>query len=916
MFCCQPGSRKRLKGRGSKAGGSKPLGWKKSFKQFKTRGSKSGTCFTCGKAGHWSKDCPTLEGSTAANGHMKPKDGEDMLDLVADELLLADCSKSTKSNASIAPSSSPHPQSSAEVSMVDQEKNQISDPDEKADALAAQNASEKADCQVTRTKSTRKRKSVAGCATVVETGVKRRGLRSRVVEAKEAEKVAEETSVLDDAPTISRLPVPGEQGSIPGCSSSPNSSSASLCVDGAPILDPVGGEHMKETLQVLFGHEEFRSGQEEALERVLAGKSTLFISATGGGKSLCYQLPAYKLKGTTLVVSPLLSLIQDQLEHLPSSIRGATLNSQQTQDEYHSVVQRLKAGEVDVLFVAPERLFTDAFISIARCLPPFPLVCIDEVHCISEWAHNFRPSYMRLRPLLRDVLHARCILGLTATATRSMECEITEALGIEPEGIVRSDLLRKNLRLTVSRDKNRQLSLLDILQKDPRFKSGPVIVYCSLRAQCEDVAKYLIGQSVSAAYYHAGRTPRDRQSIQKRFFSGKLRVVVATVAFGMGLDKSDVRGIIHYSCPQSIESYVQEIGRAGRDGKPANCHLFLHEDDETRMRSFAHGEGIEKVNILRILNHVLVGSLDKEPTSEGVKVQRQAGEYVQIDEEDDVLYDVARESIETILCFLEQKGLVEVCNSTAACGTLAFLTSQRPELEQSSRVVAAIVSLSSPRNGQWKFNSTQVANRLNCSISQVTRELRCLKAQRLLRVEWSGRAFVCRVLPGPSNVSNAVAEVAEVIYQRFVALEQRKVIRLQTLHNMLKCVAEDSWADATEERTPVGAVSPDTDIHAEGQGQMGILARMIGDYFTHDPQQRGLIEGAGICREGAADSDLESKLSGLAADQGVSLPTDRFLRADIINLLHNIQKDNPLVTGYISLIMEFHFLDTIATYLA
>ena len=871
------------------------MGWKKSLKQFKTRGSKSGKCFACGKTGHWSKDCPNAEGT--ANGNVKPKDGEDMLDLVADELLLADSPKVTQSDESIVPSN-PQPDSSTAMSIPDQKREPILDRFEETDAAVTnKQALGQADCQESRPRSSRKRKSVADSSAVVGPVVKRRGLRSRVVQANPEHMQTGKNPVLDKECDESNS----------GGSATSSARSTAGCVDAVPTSSLVGEENMKETLQVLFGHEDFRSGQEEALERVLDGKSTLFISATGGGKSLCYQLPAYKLKGTTLVVSPLLSLIQDQLEHLPSSIRGATLNSQQTQDEYHSVVQRLKAGEVDVLFVAPERLFTDAFISLARCLPPFPLVCIDEVHCVSEWAHNFRPSYLRLRPLLRDVLHARCILGLTATATRSMEREITEALGIEREGIVRSDLLRKNLRLTVSRDKNRQLGVLDMLQKDPRFKSGSVIVYCSLRAQCEDVAKYLIGQSVSAAYYHAGRTPRDRQSIQNRFFSGKLRVVVATVAFGMGLDKSNVRGIIHYSCPQSIESYVQEIGRAGRDGQTANCHLFLHEDDETRMRSFAHGEGIEKVNVLRILNYVLVGSVEHVHASEGGIAQRQAGEHVQIDEEDDVIYDVARESIETILCFLEQEGLVEVCNSTAAYGTLAFLTSQRRELEQSSKVVAAIVSLASPRNGQWKFTPTAIANRLNCSISQVTRELRSLKAQRLLRVEWSGRAYVCRILPGTSNVSDAVTAVAEVIHQRFVALEKRKVVRLQTLHNMLACVADDSWAEATEEKQSVGTVSTGGHGLDEMQGQVGLLARMIGDYFTHDRQLQGLNEEVGsTCSEGTAESGL-SKPHSPAAGQEVSFQTDRFLRADIINLLHNIQKDNPLATGYEIVVMEFLF---------
>ena len=650
-------------------------------------------------------------------------------------------------------------------------------------------------------------------------------------------------------------------------------------------------DNIKTSLQELFGHEDFKAGQQEALERVLSGKSTLFISATGGGKSLCYQLPAYKLDGTTLVVSPLLSLIQDQMEHLPDSIRGATLNSQQSQEEYQSVVQRLRNGEVDVLFVAPERLFTDAFLAVARGLPPFPLVCIDEVHCISEWAHNFRPSYLRLRPLLRDVLHARCILGLTATATKSMEREIISALGIELEGIIRSDILRPNLRLTVSRDKNRQLSTLDLLQKDPRFKKGSVIVYCSLRAQCEDLAKYLRGHSVSADYYHAGRTPKDRQLIQNRFFSGKVRVVVATVAFGMGLDKSNIRGIIHYSCPQSIEGYVQEIGRAGRDGDVAYCHLFMNEEDQARMLSLAHGEGIELCNVKRFVDYVLLGPINVDDSKHN---SRDAGAFVQVDEDAEIQYDIPKESMETILCFLEQEQLVEVCNPSASRGTISFLTPQRRELEQSSRVVAAILSLSSPRNGQWTFVPSDIANHVHLKIADVTRELRNLKSQRLIRVEWTGRSFTCRILPGQSDVCKAAEDASEVIHQRFSALERRRLARLHSLQSMLDRVAQDSWINANEEVKLPSASDQDSEM-TDGQCHAGHLASMISDYFAKETDLQD--DGIHIVDTSDFRKADKSDVSSSKGEAAVSGPTDRFLRADLINLIHSIKSDNPLLTG-------------------
>ena len=257
-------------------------------------------------------------------------------------------------------------------------------------------------------------------------------------------------------------------------------------------------QELRETLQNVFGHEDFRSGQEEALTRVLKGQSTLLISATGGGKSLCFQLPACHLGGAILVVSPLLSLIQDQLQHLPPGITGATLNSTQTMDERQGVVGALKQGKIHVLFVAPEQLMTDNFVVLAKSIPPFKLACIDEAHCVSEWAHNFRPSYLRLRHILQGALRIRTILALTATATRAMERDITAALGIAPSGVIRTGLLRPNLHLSVSTESERQMALLNLLQRDPRFKTGSVIVYCSLRTQCQTMATYLTTHSVQA----------------------------------------------------------------------------------------------------------------------------------------------------------------------------------------------------------------------------------------------------------------------------------------------------------------------------------------------------------------------------------------------------------------------------------
>ena len=300
----------------------------------------------------------------------------------------------------------------------------------------------------------------------------------------------------------------------------------------------------------------------------------------------------------------MLSLISDQLQHLPAGITGATLNSSQTHAEQLAVVQGLKEARIDILFIAPERLMTDSFIALAKSIAPFKLACIDEAHCVSEWAHNFRPSYLRLKSILHGALRIRTILALTATATRAMEKDIIASLGIPHDGVIRAGLLRPNLHLSVSTESERQLALLNLLTRDPRFKSGSIIVYCSLRAQCQTLAQYLSTHSVQADYYHAGRSARDRQRIQTRFMRGNLRVVVATVAFGMGIDKQDVRGVVHYNCATSMEAYVQEVGRAGRDGCDAYCHLFFDDADLARLRNYAQAEGVDARNVAKLVETV------------------------------------------------------------------------------------------------------------------------------------------------------------------------------------------------------------------------------------------------------------------------------------------------------------------------
>ncbi|KAK7114489.1 hypothetical protein V1264_000544 [Littorina saxatilis] len=376
-------------------------------------------------------------------------------------------------------------------------------------------------------------------------------------------------------------------------------------------------EEIQKGLQT-FGFTSFKPGQQETITRILNGQSTLVILSTGGGKSLCYQLPAYlyaqHTKGITLVISPLVSLMEDQVTGLPPGVKGACLNSNMTPAQRDSVLADVNAGKVHFLLVSPEAVVggggrgPGSFPSSDK-LPPIFFACIDEVHCLSEWSHNFRPSYLRLCKVLRERYGVTCFLGLTATATRSSAADVVRHLGIADieAATVRGSPVPPNLILSVSRDASRDESLVNLLQ-GKRFSSCcSIIIYCTRRDQVERVATLIrtclqISDSRgkkkpsipkgkksstkssaqdfdpedwSVESYHAGLTPAQRRRVQKAFMSGHLRVVVATVAFGMGLDKPDVRGIIHYNMPKSFENYVQEIGRAGRDGKTSHCHLFL-----------------------------------------------------------------------------------------------------------------------------------------------------------------------------------------------------------------------------------------------------------------------------------------------------------------------------------------------------
>ena len=333
----------------------------------------------------------------------------------------------------------------------------------------------------------------------------------------------------------------------------------------------------REILKATFGFDSFRGSQEQVVERVLAGKDSLAVMPTGAGKSLCYQLPALARTGTALVVSPLIALMHDQIRAAQLlGIRAASLTS--ADNDRDATIERLLAGELDLLYVAPERATTEGFRRLANQVP-FALIAIDEAHCVSEWGHDFRPDYRQLRTLLdahRDVPR----LALTATADRRTQADILTQLGIAEDGLIVAGFDRPNIRYYVRPRDGIGGQLKQLLAGQP----GPGIVYAPSRDKAEKLAEGMAASGRSALAYHAGLDPAVRKRNQAAFVPSEEMVMAATVAFGMGIDKPDVRFVAHAGIPKSIEAFYQETGRAGRDGEPAEAWLFWAAEDFARAR--------------------------------------------------------------------------------------------------------------------------------------------------------------------------------------------------------------------------------------------------------------------------------------------------------------------------------------------
>ena len=333
-----------------------------------------------------------------------------------------------------------------------------------------------------------------------------------------------------------------------------------------------------EVLRQYFGFSSFREGQQTLIDAVLAGRDVLGVMPTGGGKSLCYELPALLLPGLTLVISPLISLMKDQVMALQNAgIPAGCIHSAMSVEELREAYRDTRFGAYKILYIAPERLLTDGFCALAQELE-ISLLAVDEAHCISQWGQDFRPSYLKILDFLQKLPRRPALAAFTATATAQVRSDIVRILQLQDPVTVVTGFDRPNLRFEVLRPQDKRRALLELLE-ERRDKSG--IVYCATRKGVEQICELLQSSGFAASRYHAGLSPDERRQNQEDFICDRCTVMVATNAFGMGIDKSNVSYVIHCNMPKSVEAYYQEAGRAGRDGAPADCILLFSPGDIT-----------------------------------------------------------------------------------------------------------------------------------------------------------------------------------------------------------------------------------------------------------------------------------------------------------------------------------------------
>jgi len=609
------------------------------------------------------------------------------------------------------------------------------------------------------------------------------------------------------------------------------------------------------SLQQYFGFSTFREGQESVIQALLDGHSAAAIFATGSGKSLCYQLPALMLPHLTLVVSPLLALIQDQVEFLnQKGIPAASIDSVQTREQSNEIMQGVRNGEIKILMISVERLKNERFRQFIEQVP-ISLLVVDEAHCISEWGHNFRPDYLKL-PHYQKQFSIPQVLLLTATASPKVVEDMQKKFDILPHNITQTGFYRANLNLSVEgvSDKNKYTFLESWLNHEARFQPhfygdsavrnkkekqkqiAATIIYVTLQKTAEQVAQQLCQSGFDAKAYHAGMNNDDRQLIQNKFMQDEVDIIVATIAFGMGIDKANIRHVVHYDLPKSIENYSQEVGRAGRDGQPSDCLVLANRDSLSVLENFIYGDTPEPWSIEYVLNNIN---------------QEQQNSLWQCQ-----LYSLSSESnirqlpLKTLLVYLEMQGLIKPLYSYFAEYKFKLLIDKESLIErfegERQAFVRAIFDNSKVAKTWWTLDIDQICQQYQ--LNQVEGRKRIIAALEYfeqnawLELQNKLATEVYRVNVNEINVGKQTEQISRY----FADKEQSEVSRI---HNMLALFEQPQCISAQ-------------------------LSEYFGDDYFRQPTNSDTCGHCGVCRGHHAKLPPQPQQETLDVETVKSLSTE------------------------------------------
>lgn len=540
-------------------------------------------------------------------------------------------------------------------------------------------------------------------------------------------------------------------------------------------------ELMEEVLVEGLGVEKFREGQKEAISRILRGRSTLLILPTGGGKSLCYQYPSMiEERGITLVISPLLSLMADQLNKLHSrGLCGVALTSTMTEIDTNRSIEKLKSGEAQILFVSPEKLSSQNFLEMFQKYGiEINLLCVDEAHCISTWSHNFRPSYLQIYKSGVLELGAKKVLALTATATKPTALSISSHLDIPKDGILRYNPIGEHVELKVEEGGGDRHDILEKLLRSQFLWKKKVIVYVMFQRQADELATYLNHRGMSAGSYHAGKTAAERKTCQTRFTVGSINIMVATVAFGMGVDVEDVRGVIHFGMPKSVENYVQEVGRAGRDGLPALCSSIISHSDIHLLRSLAHSDTLDRPVVKALLTCIFCSKvIPSSPSLQSVVALPIASSEIK--------FDMKQTMIATILTWLANEGWISFENdkNSFAFAHLSFLGDTCPRLAKKSKIIYHCAALGEKHKGVLTVPLDKLASKLDLSYPLCVSRLFEIQRKYDLSLDLKELAFMIHIIRPLDG--DALDAIIDQISDQILHLESVSLAKIDAIHSLL-----------------------------------------------------------------------------------------------------------------------------------